>query len=51
MPSRAGRISGEWNGAETGEERRLPRPALLGQGHGAVDRRLVAGDHGLRRPL
>ena len=48
-PSRAGAISGEWNGAETGSGSARLAPALLGQRHGALDRRLVAGDHRLLR--
>src|SRR6185295_2961008 len=34
-----------------GEERRLPRAALLGERDGAVDRRPVAGEHGLARAV
>ena len=52
MPSRAGAISGEWNGADTGEAaspcaRRAPWPAL----DRALDRLAMAGDHGLARSV
>ena len=45
--SAAGFISDEWNGADTGSGSARLAPAGLQPLAGALDRRLVAGDHGL----